>query len=91
MRDLLGLTIKLDNAVGEKVAPALTQMFEILKPGSTYVKALKKELSAKNKLTVDMTALEKLQALLADEQGLATKMDSKTSGVIMPNREQVVL
>jgi hypothetical protein len=67
MNQLLGVMLKLDSSIGEKASPGLKAMFQYLKNNTAQLKKLEKDASIK--FEPDMTAFEKIRAMLQSEKG----------------------
>ncbi len=67
---LLGIMLKLDSSIGEKADPGLKQMFQTLKGGTTQFIRLKKAMGGM-KFEADMTAMDKMKAILQSKSGRA--------------------
>lgn len=67
MVKLFGLAIALDNEIGEKAAPSLKMMFELLKDGTSAATNLQKKSGIK--FTADMDAIDKVRETLTSVRG----------------------
>jgi hypothetical protein len=67
--ELLGVLLLLDSTIGEKADPGLKLMFQTLKGGSAQFIRLKKDMGSGVTFTADMTAMDKMKAILSSTKG----------------------